>query len=257
MRTIVSGCLYSESFTVAKISSGSSVIDKSITIDRSIAIAPVSGEEVIITAGVDQSVFDITGGGELTLGGGGGTVTIDGGEIDAPNGSSSLITVGPGGTLNITEGTAIQNNRLSAGNGGGITVNGRTVEMTGGTITNCQGENFGGGVHIAGANSICKLTGGAITTNKVRDTYSNTRGGGISITGYLNSDNTTSYPTFCCEINNISTNGIDISGNQSLAAGGGSLAKDEVYIKAGVHYATTETGSPQTLATNITTVDGL
>ena len=178
----VSGYLYSESFTVAKISSGSSVIDKPITIDRPIAIAPVSGEEVIITAGIDQPVFDITDGGELTLGGGDGTVTIDGGETDTLNGSSSLITVGTGGTLNITEGATIQNNRLSAGNGGGIMVNGGTVEMTGGTITNCQGENFGGGVYIT--SGTFTMSGGTIdncfATYQTDGTWG---GGGVTVSG--------------------------------------------------------------------------
>ena len=183
----VSGYLYSESFTVAKISSGSSVIDKPITIDRPIAIAPVPGEDVIITAGVDQPVFEITGGGELTLGGGGGTVTIDGGETDTLNGSSSLITVGIGSTLNITTGTTIQNNRLSAGNGGGITVSGGTVEMTGGTITNCQGVNFGGGVYIT--SGIFTMSGGTIdncfATYQTDGTWG---GGGVTVgrTGTFN-----------------------------------------------------------------------
>ena len=178
----VSGYLYSESFTVAKISSGSSVIDKPITIDRPIAIAPGADENVTITAGVDQPVFEITGGGELTLGGGGGTVTIDGGETDTLNGSSSLITVGTDGTLHITEGATIQNNRLSAGNGGGIRVNGGTVEMTGGTITNCQGENFGGGVYIT--SGTFTMSGGTIdncfATYQTDGTWG---GGGVTVSG--------------------------------------------------------------------------
>ena len=321
----VSGYLYSESFTVAKISSGSSVIDKPITIDRPIAIAPGAGENVTITAGVDQPVFEITGGGELTMGGGDGTVTIDGGEIDAPNGSSSLITVGTGGTLHITEGATIQNNRLSAGNGGGIMVNGGTVEMSGGTIINCQGENFGGGVYIdsgiftmsGGTIDNCFATyqtdgtwggggvtvsgagtfnmsgdatiqncqarmgggvyvdggtfnmsggkiqenaaegskpenvwggGGVFLTNNVEDTYGNSPAGGISVQG----------GTFYCVINNID-NSIVISGNQSYKAGGsvGTLGPDDVYIRKDVLYATTETGSPQALTTDITAVAGL
>lgn len=172
----VSGYLYSESFTVAKISSGSSVIDKPITIDRSVTIAPGAGENVTITTGVDQPVFNITGGGELTLGGGDGTVIIDGGEISAPNGSSSLITVGTGGTLNITEGATIQNNRLSAGDGGGIRVNGGTVNMTGGTITKCQGENFGGGVYID--SGTFTMSGGTIDNCFATYQTNDTRGGG-------------------------------------------------------------------------------
>ena len=178
----VSGYLYSESFTVAKISSGSSVIDKPITIDRPVTIAPGAGENVTITAGVDQPVFEITDGGELTLGGGGGTVTIDGGETDTLNGSSSLITVGTDGTLNITEGATIQNNRLSAGNGGGIRVNGGTVEMSGGTIINCQGKNFGGGVYIA--SGTFTMSGGTIDNCFATYQTNATRGGGgVTVSG--------------------------------------------------------------------------
>lgn len=178
----VSGYLYSESFTVSKISSGSSVIDKPITINRPVTIAPGTGENVIITAGVDQPIFNITGGGELTLGGGGGTVTIDGGEISVPNGSSSLITVGTDGTLNITTGATIQNNRLSAGNGGGIMVNGGTVEMSGGTIINCQGENFGGGVYIT--SGTFTMSGGTIDNCFATYQTNDTRGGGgVTVSG--------------------------------------------------------------------------
>lgn len=264
----VSGYLYSESFTVAKISSGRSVIDKPITIDRSVTIAPVSGEEVIITAGIDQPVFEITGGGELTLGGGDGTVTIDGGETDTLNGSSSLITVGTGGTLNITENATIQNNRLSAGNGGGITVKGGTVEMTGGTITNCQGENFGGGVYITsgtftmsgGSIDNCfatyqtdgtwggggvfvtgtgsfTLTGGTISNNNVSGTSAT--GGAISLNG---------TPTFKCEVDKIGSE-IIIQDNTHKSD------QDQINMIAGVKLAITKNGSPKSLSSRIQIFD--
>ena len=164
----VSGYLYSESFTVAKISSGSSVIDKPITIDRPIAIAPGAGENVTITAGVDQPVFEITDGGELTLGGGGGDVTVDGGESSTPSGSKST-------------GATIQNNKMSSGNGGGIAVSGGgTVNMDGGSITNCQGKSSGGGIYIQ--NGTFNMSGGTI--DNCFATYQDAAtwgGGGVSI----------------------------------------------------------------------------
>ena len=312
-----------------------------------VAIKPDSGKVVDIKVPGDTTAFDVSGG-NLTLGGGGGDVTVDGGETDVPNGSNSLITVGTDGILNITTGATIQNNRLSAGDGGGIRVTGGDVKMDDGKIFNCQGKNFGGGVyitlgtfdmsggtiescfathqtdatkggggvalagtgtfdmsgnatikncqarrgggvgvwggtfnmrggtvsdnvakgsntdnwggggiHIAGSNSTFKLTGGSITNNKVQDTYGNTKGGGISITGYFGATDTTSYPNFYCETSEIG-NSITIAGNESLVAGGGTtLAEDEVYIKADVLYATTENGVTQALAADITTVDGL
>ena len=93
-----------------------------------------------------------------------------------------------------------------------------------------------------------KLTGGYIQNNNVEDTYGNSPAGGISVQG----------GTFYCVINNID-NSIVISGNQSYKAGGsvGTLGPDDVYIRKDVLYATTETGSPQALTTDITAVAGL
>ena len=160
---------------------GTITVDSTVSVPcgADVAIKPGSGSTVTVDAPGDTTAFNVSGG-ELTLGGGGGTVTIDGGEIDAPNGSSSLITVGTDGTLHITEGATIQNNRLSAGNGGGIRVNGGTVEMTGGNITNCQGKSSGGGIHIQ--NGTFNMSGGTI--DNCFATYQDAAtwgGGGVAI----------------------------------------------------------------------------
>ena len=321
---------------------GTITVDSTVSVPggADVAIKPGSGS-VNINAPGDTTAFNVSGG-ELTLGGGGGTVTVDGGESSTRNGSKSLITVGTGGTLNITTGATIQNNKMSSGNGGGIAVSGGgTVNMDDGSITNCQGKSSGGGIHIqngtfnmsggtidncfatyqdaatwggggvaigskgifnmsgnatiqncqariggsvyvdggtfnmsggtiqnntaegskpgnawggggvfltGSSTNIFKLTGGYIQNNNVEDTYGNSPAGGISVQG----------GTFYCVINNID-NSIFISGNQSYKAGGrvGTLGPDDVYIRNGVRYATTETGSPQALSADITTVDGL
>ena len=160
---------------------GTITVDSTVSVPggADVAIKPGSGSTVTVDAPGDTTAFNVSGG-ELTLGGGGGTVTVDGGEIDAPNGSSSLITVGTDGTLHITEGATIQNNRLSAGNGGGIRVNGGTVEMTGGNITNCQGKSSGGGIHIQ--NGTFNMSGGTI--DNCFATYQDAAtwgGGGVAI----------------------------------------------------------------------------
>ena len=322
---------------------GTITVDSTVSVPggADVAIKPGSGSTVTVDAPGDTTAFNVSGG-ELTLGGGGGTVTVDGGESSTRNGSKSLITVGTGGTLNITTGATIQNNKMSSGNGGGIAVSGGgTVNMDDGSITNCQGKSSGGGIHIqngtfnmsggtidncfatyqdaatwggggvaigskgifnmsgnatiqncqariggsvyvdggtfnmsggtiqnntaegskpgnawggggvfltGSSTNIFKLTGGYIQNNNVEDTYGNSPAGGISVQG----------GTFYCVINNID-NSIFISGNQSYKAGGrvGTLGPDDVYIRNGVRYATTETGSPQALTTDITTVAGL
>ena len=322
---------------------GTITVDSTVSVPggADVAIKPGSGSTVTVDAPGDTTAFNVSGG-ELTLGGGGGTVTVDGGESSTRNGSKSLITVGTGGTLNITTGATIQNNKMSSGNGGGIAVSGGgTVNMDGGSITNCQGKSSGGGIHIQNgtfnmsggtidncfatyqdsstwggggvsigskgifnmsgnatiqncrarigggvyvdrgtfnmsggkilknaaegskpgnawggggvfvtsfSTNIFKLTGGYIQNNNVEDTYANSPAGGISVQG----------GTFYCVINNIG-NSIFISGNQSYKAGGsvGTLGPDDVYIRKGVRYATTENGDTKALTTEITTVDGL
>ena len=322
---------------------GTITVDSTVSVPggADVAIKPGSGSTVTVDAPGDTTAFNVSGG-ELTLGGGGGTVTVDGGESSTRNGSKSLITVGTGGTLNITTGATIQNNKMSSGNGGGIAVSGGgTVNMDDGNITNCQGKSSGGGIHIqngtfnmsggtidncfatyqdsstwggggvaigskgifnmsgnatiqncqariggsvyvdggtfnmsggtiqnntaegskpgnawggggvfltGSSTNIFKLTGGYIQNNNVEDTYGNSPAGGISVQG----------GTFYCVINNID-NSIFISGNQSYKAGGrvGTLGPDDVYIRKGVRYATTENGDTKALTTEITTVDGL
>ena len=61
-------------------------------------------------------------------------------------------------------------------------VNGGTVEMTGGTITKCQGENFGGGVYIA--SGTFTMSGGTIDNCFATYQTNATRGGGgVTVSG--------------------------------------------------------------------------
>lgn len=161
---------------------GTITVDSTVSVPggADVAIKPGSGSTVTVDAPGDTTAFNVSGG-ELTLGGGGGTVTVDGGEASTPNGSKSLITVGTGGTLNITTGATIQNNKMSSGNGGGIAVSGGgTVNMDGGSITNCQGKSSGGGICIQ--NGTFNMSGGTIdncfATYQDRSTWG---GGGVTI----------------------------------------------------------------------------
>lgn len=122
---------------------GTITVDSTVSVPggADVAIKPDSGS-VNINAPGDTTAFNVSGG-ELTLGGGGGTVIVDGGEsgdaLTEDNGNrNSLINVSSG-TLTINAGAQIQNNKIvSTSKGGGITVSsGGTVTMSGGTISGC------------------------------------------------------------------------------------------------------------------------
>ncbi|MGI6211960.1 MAG: Cna B-type domain-containing protein [Anaerovoracaceae bacterium] len=116
------------------------------------------------------------------------SITIDGNSTEAESVSASLIT--SYGTLNIEDGTVLQNNSITStayfkSLGGAIRVYGGTLNMTGGTITG-NTANFGGGVFV-GAGTM-NMSGGVISNNKAVSMY-NTRysmtfpasGGGICV----------------------------------------------------------------------------
>ena len=146
-----------------------------------VAIKPDSGKIVTINAPGDTTAFDVSGG-NLTLGGGGGTVTVDGGEETDRNGSKSLITVGTGGTLNITTGATIQNNKMSSGNGGGIAVSGGgTVNMDGGSIVGCESNTRAGGIYITGTGSSFVMSSGSISSCYQHSSSSGDGGGAVGV----------------------------------------------------------------------------
>ena len=191
-----------------------------------------------------------------------GTFNMSGGTIDncfatyqdAATWGGGGVAIGSKGIFNMSGNATIQN--CQARIGGSVYVDGGTFNMSRGTIQNNTAEGSkpgnawgGGGVFLTGSSTnIFKLTGGYIQNNNVEDTYGNSPAGGISVQG----------GTFYCVINNID-NSIFISGNQSYKAGGrvGTLGPDDVYIRKGVRYATTENGDTKALTTEITTVDGL
>lgn len=96
--------------------------------------------------------------------------------------TESLIYV-RAGTLNIEEGTVLQNNLAGeefgiSYSGGAVYLNGVTgrhpvINMRGGTITNCASSYLGGGITVANGNF--NMSGGSITSNQ------SLYGGGVSI----------------------------------------------------------------------------
>ena len=162
---------------------GTITVDSTVSVPggADVAIKPDSGNPVNINAPGDTTAFNVNGG-ELTLGGGGGDVTVDGGEETDRNGSKSLITVGTGGTLNITTGATIQNNKMSSGNGGGIAVSGGgTVNMDGGSIVGCESNTRAGGIYITGTGSSFVMSSGSISSCYQHSSSSGDGGGAVGV----------------------------------------------------------------------------
>lgn len=162
---------------------GTITVDSTVSVPggADVAIKPGSGSTVTVDAPGDTTAFNVSGG-ELTLGGGGGTVTVDGGEETDRNGSKSLITVGTGGTLNITTGATIQNNKMSSGNGGGIAVSGGgTVNMDGGSIVGCESNTRAGGIYITGTGSSFVMSSGSISSCYQHSSSSGDGGGAVGV----------------------------------------------------------------------------
>lgn len=162
---------------------GTITVDSTVSVPggADVAIKPGSGSTVTVDAPGDTTAFNVNGG-KLTLGGGGGDVTVDGGEETDRNGSKSLITVGTGGTLNITTGATIQNNKMSSGNGGGIAVSGGgTVNMDGGSIVGCESNTRAGGIYITGTGSSFVMSSGSISSCYQHSSSSGDGGGAVGV----------------------------------------------------------------------------
>lgn len=108
---------------------------------------------------------------------------LDGAHIDGNNieGDSALVHV-TGGTLTIKGDTVIENGwnnadaqAASNGRGGGIRLDGGTLDMSGGTVRNCVARVAGGGIYGYHANMY--FDGGEVSGNRAGD------GGGLYLLG--------------------------------------------------------------------------
>lgn len=113
--------------------------------------------------------------GTLTLGGGEGTLTIDGSGIS----SLSYLIISQS-TLNLQDNCTITNGNVTFT---AIYVSAGTFTMTGGTITNIHAsEGYGAGIHVVGSSPIVTVSDGTICNN-----YNNGTNSGASIYSTNNS----------------------------------------------------------------------
>ncbi|MBD5409996.1 MAG: hypothetical protein HDR53_02790 [Treponema sp.] len=126
-------------------------------------------------------------GGGICVVSGGGTLTMNGGEISGNTATSSngggIYFQSPNGELKISNGTTICRNKASRG-GGVYICNSRAFTMTGGEISdNIATGDGGGAVYVVDATF--DMSGGTISNCKATSTSSSSGGGGIYNAGTL------------------------------------------------------------------------
>ena len=125
-------------------------------------------------------------GGGICVASGGGTLTINGGEISGNTASSNgggIYFQSPNGELKISNGTTICRNKATRG-GGVYICNSRAFTMTGGEISdNIATGDGGGAVYVVDATF--DMSGGTISNCKATSTSSSSGGGGIYNAGTL------------------------------------------------------------------------
>ena len=151
--------------TLKNISSGNL-----FTIDNSSGNLIIGGGEYTITLDgnkVAQSIISISKSG--------GTATLtDNGIIT--NAAASGVNITNGGTFNMTGGTIMNNNNTSSMGGGAVSLQGATFTMSGGILKNNTSSTFGGAIVMM--SGTCTITGGSITGNTAGN-----KGGGVTVSG--------------------------------------------------------------------------
>ena len=130
------------------------IIGGHIDITKSGAVVTVNGNGYAITN--YRNAVNVSGGATVKLSGGSSTLTLQGSvdphEIPVGNDEPGLIYVLPGSTCTISDNVTLKNHKGNNYLGGGVTVEGGTFVMDGGTIENCGIDGgsvcYGGGVAV-------------------------------------------------------------------------------------------------------------
>ena len=155
-------------------------VSRSLTVGTNVTIQ-AAYQDVTLKNTSSGNLFTVTNG-NLTVGGGEHTITLDGNKVAqsiisvsggtatlADNGiitnaAASGIKISSSGTFEMTGGEISKNKESSTSNGGGgVTISGGTFNMTGGRIIDNTGSQSSGGVTVSGGTF--NMTGGSITGN--------------------------------------------------------------------------------------------
>jgi len=170
-----------DDFTISTIHLQGGTSDHNIIINRPITIQAATGANITIrmplpgapntpdeapwltTSAALSRHFIINAGGELTLGGGTGTITLDG-NANLNTSNRGGVTVNANGGLVMNTGGIISNNRLATGGGVSLAGNPAVLNMSGGSISNNFATN-GAGVAITANGGQITMTSGDISSN--------------------------------------------------------------------------------------------
>jgi len=217
-------CPYNEGRTITTVALLAALNTHNIIVARPVTIQAAPGANIVLrmpVAGAPNTPdtapwlttqttlprhFTINAGGVLTLGGGTGTLTLDGNAHLIAQNRGGVTVMGNAGLV-LQTGGVIYNNRLATGGGVQLSGANATFNMTGGSITNNIATTSGGGVALTVNNSIFTMSGGDISSNNANGTAVGNGGGGVHIAAGADSHFTFSGGT--------------IQNNHANASGGG------------------------------------
>jgi len=242
----ISGGIY-ESGTITI--SGDCSVNGQIVIDGIVTIESLNGVHTM-TRDVFGDLIIVEDGATLIL----INVIIDGNNSafnNAKNGS--LVRVNNGGTIEIRNGAVLRNN-LSTGNGGGVSMEGGTLNMNGGEIRYNGAIGVGGGVFID--NGIFNMSDGAIVENEA-----SVYGGGVFLvngTFNMNDGKITDNSAWThgggvfADKSSFNMRGGEIENNSADTNGGGLFVNDSVVTLSNgkINYNQAELGGGAYLRSN-------
>ena len=167
-------------------------VSSSLTVGTNVTIQ-AAYQDVVLKNTSSGNLFAIdNSSGNLTIGGGEYTITLDGNKVTqsiisisksggtATLADNGIITNAAASGVKITNGTfemtggTIMNNTSSSG--GAVSLQVGTFKMSGGILKDNESSGVGGAIHMI--SGICTITGGSITGNTATSS-----GGGVSVNG--------------------------------------------------------------------------
>ncbi|MDO5477717.1 MAG: hypothetical protein Q4G23_00970 [Clostridia bacterium] len=195
-----------------------------------------------VTVDLNNYHFTLAAQGEMTLRSG---AVLENGYTTAGGGA---VYVGNACTFTMEDGSLIKN--CSAKEGGAIRLNASKMNMTGGEITNCTSENFGGAVAVA-YDATFNMTGGTISGNKSakgagimtgahdKDVSVTNISGDVTVTGNTLSDGTTKNNIQIYLVSNLNIANA-VTGNIGLTFDGATEGATVAVIASGVTFTDTD-----------------
>ena len=171
-------------------------VEKTLSISNTVTIVPAYQDVTLKNTGSGNLFTVANSAGNLTIGGGEYTITLDGNKVAQSvisisksggtatltdngiitNAAASGVNITNGGTFNMTGGTIMNNNNTSSMGGGAVSLQGATFTMSGGILKNNTSSTFGGAIVMM--SGTCTITGGSITGNTAGN-----KGGGVTVSG--------------------------------------------------------------------------